>query len=331
MMPSPLRVFGSIPYWDQEAAVASLQKNPDVFDYVSLFWYALQSDGSLTRYPYAQENLALIDYLHEEGITVLAVVTNLPADEEEGSWDWMRVDEAISTDDARARHVAALVQLTEDKGFDGINIDYEQLEKDQRESFTLFITELAQALHAKNKILGVALLPKPEENNPDFSNGSEAQDWAALGEAADQLYLMTYDEHWDTSKPGAIASLPWLESIVRYAKNYIPLDKLFAGVPLYGYDWSEGEEAQGLTYAHVTQLIRRYSPAMQWHEELGSNSFTYVKGGEQHEVWFEDARSIRAKLGVLSILGVRGLAFWRLGGEDEKVWNYVAKEKSPGK
>ena len=314
-------VLGWIPFWDQDTAFASFKQNPDLFSHVSLFWYLLRSDGSVRKYIYAEEDMSIINFAHAKGVKVLALVANLPDEDEGGDWDAARVNKVISSEAARKKHVTDLVNLAKKHGFDGINIDYEALKGYQKESFTLFIKELASKLHQNGKVLAVALHPKLRENDPAYSNGSQAQDWGQLAGYADQLHLMTYEQHWETSGPGPIASVPWVRSILNYAKKLIPSYKLFAGVPLYGYDWGGSAKAKGLTYQEVQNLINKYKPKIVWDASAKTHCFSYIVGGVNHTVWYEDDASFSAKLDLFNNMAIPNLAFWRLGGEDTRVWS----------
>lgn len=319
-IPPPARIMGWVPYWDQETAWESVLAHRDVVDTVGFFWYALLTDGSLGPYPYATLDRSLVTTAEQYGMKTLVVIANLPTENEHGDWDPERVQRVIATPTARQQHIADIVQLVDEYNFDGVNIDYEALRGNQRADFSQFIEELATALHQRHKILGISLAAKAEEDSPRYSNGSEAQDWAYLAEHADQLYVMAYNEHWETSNPGAVASLPWATTIMSYAASQIPPDKLFAGMPLYGYDWGETPPAIGLTHQAVTKLMRRWQAKQQWDASAQSPFFTYQTNNESHTVWFEDTPSLQAKLTAWQRLGVRNVALWRLGGEEEASW-----------
>lgn len=310
----------SIPFWDQKSAFASFKDNYEHFDYVSLFWYGLRPDGSIRKYIYAVEDKKIIKFAKSNDIKVFALVANLPDEDDGGDWDYKRVDKVISSAASRKKHIADLVALTKRFGVDGINIDYEALKGYQKKNFSIFIKELGESLHANEKLLAVALHPKNREGDLSYSNGSQAQDWRELAKYADQLRLMTYDEHWNSSKPGPIASVPWLRSILNYAKTLIPQEKLFVGVPLYGYDWGEGQKANGLTYQDVQKLIKVHKPKVLWDSKSEIHYFKYIASGTTHTVWYEDSASFGAKLDLFDSLGTTNLSFWRLGGEDQRIW-----------
>jgi spore germination protein len=318
-------VIGSIPYWDQQAAAASFREYVEHIDAVVMYWYALHADGSVEPYPYAQEDPALVAFAHEHGVQVLALVANLPTEDEGGDWDAERVRRVLRSPETRAAHIQELLAVVQRGNFDGLVIDYEALEDDQREPFTQFIAELAGALAERGKVLNVALMPKDADTSRAYDNGSQALDYAALSRYADQLTLMTYEEHWETSEPGPVASTPWVRSILEYARTVIPSDKLYVGLPFYGYDWGNSPTAAGLTYAEVVDRIRRYTPQVRWDERAQSPHFTYNEDGEEHVVWFEDRRSLESKLRLFQSLGVRNVVIWRLGGEDPAFWDVLAE------
>jgi spore germination protein YaaH len=44
----------------------------------------------------------------------------------------------------------------------------------------------------------------------------------------------------------------------------------------------------------------------------------------QHEVWIENAASVRARLDLAARYDIGGVAFWRLGQEDPAAWPVVS-------
>ena len=100
------------------------------------------------------------------------------------------------------------------------------------------------------------------------------------------------------------------------------------GIPLCGLDWpkigSSYGTATGLTYSEVSSLIDQYKPEVTINPKDSTASFTYIKGGQSHEVWFENYQTVLPKLEFAKSLGI-SVTFWRLGGEDPQVWTTVAQ------
>ena len=319
---NPLQVRASIPYWDQREAFNSFSQNVGVFNHLSLFWYYLSADGSINKYQYAVEDKNIIDFSRRNDVKVTAVLTNLP--EKSGSaWDSERVEYILDNEDARSQLIREIGQLLDKLEFDGVTIDFEEVIKEERDNFSDFIKELSDYLHQQGKIVQVALHPKTGTQEDRY----QFQDWQKISKSADQIYIMAYGEHYDEGEPGPIASLPWIEKIIDYAlKLNLPFNKLYLGIPLYGYDWQDGEDkAVGLTYRQVQNLQKEFDIESLWDEVSKSPYFIYEKDGIKHEVWFENKESAFHKKQLAFKASFGGVTFWRLGGEDQKVWDLFNK------
>ena len=314
---NPLQVRASIPYWDQREAFNSFSQNVGVFNHLSLFWYYLSADGSIRKYQYASEDKSIIDFAHNNNVQVTAVITNLP---ENGGWDSERVEYILDDRDAQSEFIREIGQLLERFNFDGVTIDFEEVIADERDNFSDFIGKLSEHLHKQGKIVQIALHPKTGSVQ---DKKYEFQDWRSLSAFADQIYIMAYGEHYDEGDSGPIASYPWVKKIIDYANSFdLQLNKFYLGIPLYGYDWQDGEDkAVGLTYQQVQNLQKKYDIESLWDEVSKSPYFTYEKDGIKHEVWFENKESVSYKKELVYDSGFAGVTFWRLGGEDTAVWD----------
>lgn len=317
-----LQSKAAIAYWEQEEGFESFKKNVDSFDYLTLFWYHIGAESDILKYEDAQEDEEIISFAHDNGVKVLAVITNL-SDYEGATWDSERVEEIITDEENRKKHIEDINDLLQEKNFDGVNIDYEELDTNLRDDFTKFIDELSDELHKDGKIVGVALHPKSGENIPSEDNGSHAQDWEALSQSADHLYIMSYGEHWEESSAGPVASIPWNKRIVNYAKRLnVPLEKFYLGIPFYAMKWNKDKEVigEGLDFSEVSTLIEKYDINPEWNWHAATPYFRYEEDGDAYEVWYEDARSVEEKIALASKAGLGGVSFWYVGAEDPKVW-----------
>lgn len=321
------KVISWIPYWDQEAAIRSFKENKDVLDFVSVFWYGIDSTGNIRTYSGVYEDPTLINFAHQNNIKVLALVANLPDHTESAEWDPKRADKVIATERGRKKHIASLLELVKEGNFDGIDIDYEALRRDQRENFSVFIEELSTALHNEGKILGVAIHPKTGEYKPEEDNGSHAQDLQRLAKSADQLYFMTYLEHGTFSQPGSIGSLPWIQQIIRFAVSdlHVPRKKIFLGIGSFGVQWKKEKDRytgvhDDLTFGEIVSLVNEKRVPVMYDDTAKSAYITYIQDGAKYIVWFENADTIKPKIALAKDYGLGGIAFWRLNSEDPNVW-----------
>jgi spore germination protein len=254
-----------------------------------------------------------ITRLREAGLPVVPTLANITA----GNWSYGPVARTLHDPALRRQQVAAIVALVVAHRYTGIDIDYENLHAGDRQAFTAFITGLAAALHAHGKILSVAVFAKT--SNAGYGGANLAQDYAAIGRAADQVRVMAYNYHWAASAPGPVAPIGWVRAVLRFARTQIPASKIILGVPLYGYDWSGGHGA-AITWLRAFQLGTRYHVRPHYDAAAQEPWFSYTAGGRRHVVWFENQASSRAKFEAAAGPGTGGVFLWMFGYEDGRTW-----------
>jgi spore germination protein YaaH len=193
------RVSGNLVFWDQSRGFETIAANAELFSEISPFWYHVAADGRVIPYTTASgttyEDPSILSFLRSNGILVIPTVANII----DGVWNGALVSGIINDPVLSSVNIASLVNLAVDRGYDGIDLDYEDLPAADRAVFTAFVDRLAAALHAHEKLLTVNVYAKTAE--PGSWAGPQAQDWAALGSSADQVRIMTYEYSWSTSSP----------------------------------------------------------------------------------------------------------------------------------
>ena len=157
----------------------------------------------------------------------------------------------------KALVTANMVNLVQEGGWEGINVDFENLYPADRAAFSRFIHDLAAALHNKGLKLAISVPAKSSDDEND--DWSWPFDYAELGADADLIQLMTYDEHGPWSDPGSVAGFDWMESCVQYAVSVIDPAKLLIGLPAYGYDWNLADRDKDSDFAwkQVADILAR--------------------------------------------------------------------------
>lgn len=314
------RVSGNLVFWDQTRGFDAIAANADLFSEISPFWYRVEADGRVVPYVNAAgtsyEDPTILAYLRDRGILTIPTVANIL----DGTWNGALVSTIIADPVLSEANIASLVALAVEHGFDGIDLDYENLRADDRAAFSSFVERLGVALHAQGKLLTVNVYAKTYE--PGSWDGPRAQDWTALGTAADQVRIMTYEYSWSTSAPGPIAPINWVSDVIAFARTQIPAAKIMQGVPLYGYDWV-GQRGSELVWRDAMALAATYGVPVSWDTATSSPWFQYTVKTTQHTVWFENAASVAAKLDVANTYDIGGVTIWRLGGEDPDTWPTV--------
>lgn len=239
-----------------------------------------------------------------------------------GAWDGELVARLVGDEKLRAAHVAAITRLVRDGGWRGVDIDYESLPESSRDGYSAFVAELAEALHALAAPARLSVTLHAKTAEPGDWHGARAQDWTAIGAAADEVRLMAYDHATASSAPGPVAPLSWVERVFALATATIPLDRISAGLPTYGYDWVGPSDGVPVQWADVQAIATRHGATPQWDQDAGTPWLRYVDDrGREHTIWYEDGRALAAKLDLALRHGINRVALWRLGGEDPAVWS----------
>ena len=287
-------------------------------DEIDCDWYTIGADGTVKAGP---ENLALVRSARDRGLQAFATVTNRP--DSSGSFEGA-IASAIVTDAAtRRRAVSSLVDLAVDKGYDGIDVDFELVPAAQRDAFSGFVDELATALHDQQRVVSVAVFAKTSE--PGRWDAQKSADYAALGKVVDELKVMTYSYSGPWGDPGPQAPLAWTRDVLRFAQSVVPPGRVYMGLPFYGFDWHGGK----VTAIHATgaaALVAAHHFKVDHNDASGEADLSYVDPqGVTHVLWFQDRQSIATKVGVLQreFPKLGGLSIWQLHDEDPGFWPII--------
>jgi hypothetical protein len=216
-------------------------------------------------------------------------------------------------------------QLVEDilrvsQEFDGVQIDFEAVARDDAGAFHDFLRELRAALPA-DKTLSIAVPARTKTI-------ADAWEYARVATIVDRMVIMAYDEHWSTSSPGPVASLPWCANVVEFALTAIPPRKIVMGLPLYGRAWQDKPLARALRFENVLNLVEETGSTPEYAPERGS-SFSYTETVVV-SVFYDDARSLLEKLGLYRARGVPAVSFWRIGQGPPELWSGIDLTATPG-
>ena len=161
-----------------------------------------------------------------------------------------------------------------------------------------------------------ALAPKTYDGQPGLLY--EAHDYRGIGEASNAVLLMTYEWGYSAGPPMAVSPIENVRRVLDYGVTAIEPSKIYMGMPNYGYDWPL-PFVQGVTRApsignvEAVEIAARYGATILYDEASQAPHFNYFnEGWTEHEVWFEDARSVRAKLALVPEYGLAGVGYWNL-------------------
>ncbi|MGM9612485.1 MAG: LysM peptidoglycan-binding domain-containing protein [Butyricicoccus sp.] len=293
-----------------------LRKTLPYLTYLSVFSFGVQPDGSIMYI----DDKNLPETAREVGVVPLMVLTTLAPD---GTFSGERASELLHDPAAQQRLVQELLSYMEQRGYGGVDVDFEYIPAVDRNLYADFIAMLRSELSPHGYIVMVALAPKTSAEQRGLLY--EAHDYAQLGNAADYSLIMTYEWGYSRSAPMAVAPINKVRQVVQYAASVIPPDRIFMGIPNYGYDWTlpfvQGESvARSLGNVQAVEQAVNEGAAIEFDQTAQSPFYNYYRDQKQHEVWFEDARSIQSKLALARDFGLRGVSVWNIMRYFPQLW-----------
>ncbi|MFD1018619.1 LysM peptidoglycan-binding domain-containing protein [Thalassobacillus hwangdonensis] len=285
------------------------------FTYVSPFTYAIREDGSITD----MQDGPVINAAIANDAGPLMVLTNFQG----RSFDSDLAATVLRNPDLQENVISGVLEVMQSKGYEGLNIDFEYVYPEDRENYNDFLRRVVARLRPAGYSVSTALAPKIKADQVGLLY--EAHDYPAHGRIVDFVVLMTYEWGWAGGRPWAIAPINKVREVLDYAVKVIPRDKILMGIPLYGRDWKipwqEGTFARTVSPKEAVRLAANYGVNIQYDETYQSPYFNYVdENGQEHEVWFEDARSMQAKYDTIKDYRLRGGSYWVLGSPFPQNW-----------
>lgn len=242
----------------------------------------------------------------------------------EGNFSSENAAALLQNDRAQSALLAEILQTMAKKGYYGLDVDFEYVPPELREDYAAFVCRLREALNAEGKPVVAALAPKTSAQQRGLLY--EAHDYALLSKAANAVFLMTYEWGYVYGEPQAIAPLPQVRAVLDYAFSVTSGENIFLGAPLYSYDWPlpyEKGRTRAETFSSQAAVARArlVGAEIEFDETARSPCYHYFdKMRREHVVWFEDARSLRAKIALAAEKGLQGIGFWQAGRELAQAW-----------
>ncbi|MCG5102853.1 LysM peptidoglycan-binding domain-containing protein [Oceanobacillus alkalisoli] len=314
----PIIDVNAYSYQQDAAGAQSIREVGELLTIVSPFAYLIQADGSLEPFPDEQ----MIAASYEENILPMMSILNFTS-EEAGS---TLTHTILTSDELMDTLLTNILRVMNEKGYRGLNIDFENVLPEDRERFNNFIQLAVDRLHPEGYFVSTAVAPKTSADQPGLLY--EAHDYAAQGRIADFVVVMTYEWGYRLGPPQAISPLNQMRRVIEYALTEIPSEKIFLGFQIYARDWRlphvQGQAAQTFSPQRAVELATEYNAEIQYDEVAASPFFRYTdEDGVDHEVWFEDARSAQAKFDLAKEFNLGGISYWALGYPFPQNWELL--------
>ena len=316
------------PRMTRERSAGAIDKVGEHLTYLAVFSYAVKRDGSLTPV----DDQPSLNAAFKDRVVPLLVLTNF----ENGQFSTEIATTIFRNEALQDQVLNQALRIMTEKGYRGLDFDFEYLGAENRELYVRFLEKARQLLKARGYFISAALAPKfrAEQRGVLY----EGHDYPAIGRVVDFIFFMTYEWGWSGGSPMAVSPIKQMRQVMEYAVSTVPKQKIMMGMPLYGYDWTlpyvpGGKFAKSISPQRALEIALRYGVSINYDQASQAPWFRYTdEQGKQHEVWFEDARSMQAKFDLVKELGIRGFYYWVLGNDFPQNWlliedNFVVRKR----
>jgi len=286
-----------------------LIRNLPYMSFITVFTYGFTPDGGLIGI----NDEDIIRIATDYGVAPIMLISTLG---ENGAFSNELASRLLNNINAQNALIDNITENMRAKGYRGLDIDFEFVFPEDRENYIQFVSMLTERLNNEGYFVMTALAPKVSSDQPGLMY--EAHDYAGLGAASNAVLIMTYEWGYTYGPPMAVAPVKNVRRVVEYAVTQIPNNKIFMGLPFYGYDWTlpfiQGTKARSMGSVQAVNIARRTGSVIQFDEQAQTPFFNYtdILTGKDHVVWFENARSIQAKLELIMEFDLIGTGIWNV-------------------
>jgi spore germination protein YaaH len=282
-----------------------ISDNAPYLTYIGLFETHFNWNGDLSP---LNDNAAVLAAWRGR-VTPVLTVTNLTA----AGFNSALVQRVLNTPSVQQRLIDNMIARATSRGYGGINIDFEGVLAADRAAFVSFLQALKTRTDAAGLNLSIAVPAKTSDEVPWV----RGYDYAAIGAIVDQLFIMAYDWHHAGSEPGATAPIADVRATVDFAAGLMDRSKIIMGTPFYGYDWvipfSGETPGRAITNQAAINLAISEQVPIHFSEADQAAYFYYTDdSGRNHVVWFEDTRSLFAKVQIVADRRLGGIGTWQI-------------------
>ncbi len=274
-----------------------------------IFTYGFTAEGELIPV----EDDELISIAEEFGVAPIMVLAPMTPD---GNFNSDIAHNIFINPESQEILINNILATLGQKGYRGIDIDFEFVLPTDREAFISFVQNIKNTLEPSGYQVMAALAPKTSAEQPGLLY--EAHDYERIGNIVDLVLLMTYEWGYLFGPPMATAPVNMVRQVLDYGVTTIDPNKILMGIPNYAYDWSlpfiQGESmAEALSNIESIERAESYNVSIEFDEQAQAPFYYYTDAeGIAHVVWFDDARSMDAKFRLVNEFNLTGVGYWQI-------------------
>ncbi len=285
-----------------------LQETLPYLSYLCPFSYHMTAAGELIPI----SDSAMVEAARANSVAPLLTITNLG---ESGGFSGDIAHAVFTDQQVQDRIFENMLAVLRQKPYYGVNFNIEYVYPYDRDSYSQFLRRASETLHAMGYSVSTAIAPKESDTQEGILY--TAHDYAAHGEYADRVIIMTYEWGYTYSAPQAVSPVNRIRRVLEYAVTKIPAGKILMGFSNYGYNWKlpwrQGDAAKVISNSAAMNLAVSVGADIKFDQNAQAPFFTYTdSAGQRHIVWFEDVRSVQARLQLVAEFGLAGISYWTI-------------------
>lgn len=285
--------------------------------YLTLFTYGLTSNGELIQI----DDTEIIKIAREYEVAPLMLISTVL---NVGDFSTELTHDILSSKSIQEYLIHNIVNNMKVKGYFGLYINFGFILVEDSDAYVNFIKELTDSLTQEGFEICVALAPNIIDQSGVIYKG---HDYEGLGKTVTAVLLMTYDWGKTLGPTTSVAPVNMMRQVFDYSITKIPPKKTYIGIPTFGYDWTL-QPIGGITIVHYLSNTSAINLAIEkeaviQYDEVSPSPFYYYEdiiNNIEHIVWFEDARSIDAKLNLVTEYGFRGISILNIMEKFPQLW-----------
>ena len=307
-------------------SVSSFLAHKDKIGIISPTWYSIDAQGLVAGEPQP----VVLKAAKAAHVTITPLFALFGPD---------KVHMLVTDGKAQDEMNRGLIRECKENGYDGVNLDLENVLWTDRDALSAMVKKTADALHGEHLQVSIDVVPGAPGHAGEsrfgrwiFEQWRGAYDLEALGRSVDLLCLMTYDQstHWTT--PGPVGGWVWTKQNLDYALKVVPPGKLSLGIAAYGYRWYTGdpgldkkEQTPNVTADYISaetafSLRDTYGGKQQWDEVDHTPWFFIYRDDMREWVFYTDTRAFMDRYTLARTDRLEGVCSWILGEEDPGIW-----------
>lgn len=216
----------------------------------------------------------------------------------------------LTRENSRAKAVENLSLFLTTHGFKGVHLDLEGLPADYSKALGVFLDELKEELSSHDIKLTFALFPQI-----DFSDLRLFHKPEDIAKSIDEIVLMSYDYHNIKTKAGCVSTPSWTRKNLDEVLKHFSAEKIWLGLPAYGYEWAISRKKVNVVSAREAQaILNRYVSSR---DESSCVKIQKSEKGKESIIYYADQETRKILSEIAKESNLIGTAVWRIGLEED--------------